>query len=72
MQSISPCQLDAAMLLPLFMEPVPCDFPCSELYRVSKLVIKHPSTTYFARVSGDSMISAVTFTLKSNKHVRTR
>lgn len=64
MQFISPCQPDIAMLLPLFMERVPCGFPSpaqdyvEDSLDLNKLVIKHPSATYFVRVSGDSMIGA--------------
>lgn len=64
MQFISPCQLDVTLLLPLFMERVPCGFPSpaqdyvEDRIDLNKLVIKHPSATYFVRVSGDSMIGA--------------
>ncbi|CAM4085046.1 MULTISPECIES: translesion error-prone DNA polymerase V autoproteolytic subunit [Lelliottia] len=64
MQLISPSRLDATMLLPLFMERVPCGFPSpaqdyvEDSLDLNKLVIKHPSATYFVRVSGDSMIGA--------------
>ncbi|BEC46291.1 DNA polymerase V subunit UmuD [Escherichia coli] len=46
------------------MERVPCGFPSpAQDYLegsldLNKLVIKHPSATYFVRVSGDSMIGA--------------
>lgn len=64
MQFISPCRLDATLLLPLFMDRVPCGFPSpaqdyvEDSLDLNKLVIKHPSATYFVRVSGDSMIDA--------------
>ena len=46
------------------MERVPCGFPSpaqdyvEDSLDLNKLVIKHPSATYFVRVSGDSMIGA--------------
>ncbi|MEX9253124.1 translesion error-prone DNA polymerase V autoproteolytic subunit [Pseudenterobacter timonensis] len=64
MQFIFPCQPGTPILLPLFMERVPCGFPSpaqdyiEESLDLNKLVIKHPSATYFVRVSGDSMIGA--------------
>ena len=64
MQLISPLGPDATLLLPLFMERVPCGFPSpaqdyvEDSLDLNKLVIKHPSATYFVRVSGDSMIGA--------------
>lgn len=64
MQFISSCQSGTTMFLPLFMERVPCGFPSpAQDYLegsldLNKLVIKHPSATYFVRVSGDSMIGA--------------
>lgn len=59
-----PCRLDATLLLPLFVERVPCGFPSpaqdyvEDALDLNKLVVKHPSATYFVRVSGDSMIGA--------------
>ena len=50
--------------LPLFLERVPCGFPSpaqdyvEESLDLTALVVKHPSATYFIRVSGDSMIGA--------------
>lgn len=64
MQFISSCQSSTTIFLPLFMERVPCGFPSpAQDYLegsldLNKLVIKHPSATYFVRVSGDSMIGA--------------
>ncbi len=64
MQFISSCQSGTTMFLPLYMERVPCGFPSpAQDYLegsldLNKLVIKHPSATYFVRVSGDSMIGA--------------
>ena len=48
--------------LPLFLERVSCGFPSpaqdyiEDSLDLNKLVVKHPSATYFVRVSGDSMI----------------
>lgn len=64
MQFISPCKPGATLLLPLFMERVPCGFPSpaqdyiEDSLDLNKLVVKHPSATYFVRVSGDSMLGA--------------
>ncbi|AMO49302.1 DNA polymerase V [Kosakonia oryzendophytica] len=50
--------------VPLFLERVPCGFPSpaqdyvEQSLDLNKLVVKHPSATYFVRVSGDSMIGA--------------
>ncbi len=50
--------------IPLFLERVSCGFPSPAQDYVegsldlNKLVVKHPSATYFVRVSGDSMIGA--------------
>ena len=50
--------------LPLFLERIPCGFPSpaqdyvEESLDLNRLVVKHPSATYFVRVSGDSMIGA--------------
>ncbi|MBM3070955.1 translesion error-prone DNA polymerase V autoproteolytic subunit [Enterobacter sp. RHBSTW-00994] len=50
--------------LPLFLEHVPCGFPSpaqdyvEDRLDLNRLAIKHPSATYFVRVSGDSMVGA--------------
>ncbi|MFS2224837.1 translesion error-prone DNA polymerase V autoproteolytic subunit [Pantoea sp. B65] len=50
--------------LPLFLEKVACGFPSPAQDYVEKridlneLCIRHPSATYFVKVSGDSMIEA--------------
>ncbi len=52
------------MPLPLFLERVSCGFPSpaqdyvEDSLDLNKLLIKHPSATYFVKVSGDSMIGA--------------
>lgn len=64
MPFIRPGSLTPALPLPLFIERVPCGFPSpaqdyvEETLDLNKLAIKHPSATYFIKVSGDSMIGA--------------
>ena len=59
-----PYKQEQIIELPLFLERVPCGFPSpaqdyvEESLDLNKLVVKHPSATYFVRVSGDSMIEA--------------
>lgn len=55
-------EIPTLIQLPLFLERVPCGFPSPAQDYVEKridlneLCIRHPSATYFVRVSGDSMI----------------
>ena len=55
---------ERSLELPLFLERIPCGFPSpaqdyvEESLDLNRLVVKHPSATYFVRVSGDSMIGA--------------
>ncbi|WP_058910093.1 translesion error-prone DNA polymerase V autoproteolytic subunit [Entomohabitans teleogrylli] len=64
MQVVLPSELNQIICLPLFLERVPCGFPSpaqdyiEERLDLNKLVIRHPSATYFIKVSGDSMIDA--------------
>ncbi|WP_067701025.1 MULTISPECIES: translesion error-prone DNA polymerase V autoproteolytic subunit [unclassified Erwinia] len=64
MQFISPGDISSTLLLPLFTERVPCGFPSpaqdyvEDRLDLNKLAIKHPSATYFVKVSGDSMRGA--------------
>ncbi|MFH8134254.1 translesion error-prone DNA polymerase V autoproteolytic subunit [Pantoea osteomyelitidis] len=64
MEFIRPAEIRAALQLPLFTELVPCGFPSpaqdyiEQQIDLNKLLIQHPSATYFVRVSGDSMIDA--------------
>jgi DNA polymerase V len=64
MQFTSSRQSDSTLLIPLFMERVPCGFPSpaqdyvEDSLDLNKLVVKHPGATYFVRVSGDSMTEA--------------
>ena len=50
--------------LPLFGDLVPCGFPSpaqdyvEQRIDLNKLVIRHPSATYFVRAAGDSMSGA--------------
>ncbi|WP_034947284.1 translesion error-prone DNA polymerase V autoproteolytic subunit [Erwinia oleae] len=59
-----PAVIYEALSLPLFVERVACGFPSpaqdyvEERLDLNKLVIKHPSATYFVKVSGDSMSGA--------------
>ena len=64
MQLISPAEFTEDLFLPLFIERVPCGFPSpaqdyiEDRLDLNKLVLRHPSATYFIKVSGDSMIEA--------------
>ena len=64
MKMIPPASPQASVPLPLFIERVPCGFPSpaqdyvEERIDLNKLAIRHPSATYFVRVSGDSMRGA--------------
>ncbi|MFV0261162.1 MAG: translesion error-prone DNA polymerase V autoproteolytic subunit [Kluyvera sp.] len=57
-------QAEQDLELPLFLERIPCGFPSpaqdyvEESLDLNRLVVKHPSATYFVRVSGDSMMGA--------------
>ncbi|WP_435930136.1 translesion error-prone DNA polymerase V autoproteolytic subunit [Dryocola sp. BD613] len=64
MDTIFSCGPGTRLELPLFLERVSCGFPSpaqdyvESSLDLNKLVVKHPSATYFVRVSGDSMIGA--------------
>ncbi|KGT90522.1 DNA polymerase V subunit UmuD [Erwinia typographi] len=64
MQFTRPSEIYPTVTLPLFTERVPCGFPSpaqdyiEDRIDLNKLVIKHPSATYFVKVSGDSMQGA--------------
>lgn len=64
MQFIRPTDSDHPQYLPLFLERVPCGFPSpaqdyvEDRLDLNKFAIKHPSATYFIKVSGDSMRGA--------------
>jgi DNA polymerase V len=61
---IRPANVSALLALPLFMERVPCGFPSpaqdyvEQRIDLNKLIVQHPSSTYFLRVSGESMTGA--------------
>lgn len=58
---------ECPILSPLFVEHVPCGFPSpaqdyvEERLDLNTFMIKHPSATFFVKVSGDSMIEAGIF-----------
>lgn len=62
MKFYKPAEIRAILELPLFIERVPCGFPSpaqdyvEQRIDLNSLLINHPSSTYFIRVSGDSMI----------------
>ena len=64
MELIRPANVSALLALPLFMERVPCGFPSpaqdyvEQRIDLNKLIVQHPSSTYFLRVSGESMTGA--------------
>ncbi|HFF3441551.1 TPA: translesion error-prone DNA polymerase V autoproteolytic subunit [Escherichia coli] len=64
MQFIRPNEASQQVMLPLFSERVACGFPSpahdyvEEKLDLNKLLIKHPSATYFMKVSGESMHDA--------------
>lgn len=62
MKFYKPAKIRAILALPLFIERVPCGFPSpaqdyvEQRIDLNSLLVSHPSSTYFIRVSGDSMI----------------
>ncbi|HCP25023.1 translesion error-prone DNA polymerase V autoproteolytic subunit [Pantoea ananatis] len=64
MELIRPANVSELLALPLFMERVPCGFPSpaqdyvEQRIDLNKLIVQHPSSTYFVRVSGESMTGA--------------
>lgn len=64
MKFYSPTGPDQMAALPLFGDLVPCGFPSpaqdyvEQRIDLNKLVIRHPSATYFVRAAGDSMSGA--------------
>lgn len=64
MELIRPANVSALLALPLFMDRVPCGFPSpaqdyvEQRIDLNKLIVQHPSSTYFVRVSGESMTGA--------------
>ncbi|MDM2754798.1 translesion error-prone DNA polymerase V autoproteolytic subunit [Citrobacter sp. Cpo221] len=64
MKFYSPTELSQIVALPLFSDPVQCGFPSpaqdyvEQRIDLNKLVVRHPSATYFVRAAGDSMSGA--------------
>lgn len=64
MQFIRPIEISRSVMLLLFSERVPCGFPSpaqdyvEDRLDLNKLLIKHPSATYFIKVSEESMHGA--------------
>lgn len=64
MKFYSPTGFGQIAALPLFSDRVPCGFPSpaqdyvEQRIDLNKLVIRHPSATYFVRAAGDSMNGA--------------
>ncbi|KGD82543.1 DNA polymerase V [Pantoea sp. PNA 14-12] len=64
MEFIRPAKVSTPLQLPLFVERVPCGFPSpaqdyvEQRIDLNKLIVQHPSSTYFVRVSGESMSGA--------------
>lgn len=62
MNLIKPVFLREVVTVPLFSDPVKCGFPSpaqdyvEERVDIAELIVPHPSSTYFVRASGDSMI----------------
>lgn len=62
MKFYKPAEIRAILELPLFIERVACGFPSpaqdyvEQRIDLNSLLVSHPSSTYFIRVSGDSMI----------------
>lgn len=60
----SPTEPSLNVTLPLFSDLVPCGFPSpaqdyiEQRIDLNKLVLRHPSATYFVRAIGDSMNGA--------------
>ncbi|MDF7651915.1 translesion error-prone DNA polymerase V autoproteolytic subunit [Pantoea sp. Acro-805] len=61
MEFFRPAEIRAVLELPLFIARVPCGFPSpaqdyvEQRLDLNSLLVSHPSSTYFIRVSGDSM-----------------
>lgn len=64
MKFYSPTELRQIVALPLFSDLVPCGFPSpaqdyvEQRIDLNELLVSHPSSTYFVKASGDSMIEA--------------
>ncbi len=64
MEFFKPADIRAVSELPLFIDRVPCGFPSpaqdyvEQRLDLNNLLVSHPSSTYFIKVSGDSMVDA--------------
>ena len=64
MTLLRPLDIHSLTSLPLFSYRVPCGFPSpaqdyiEDRLNLHRLLVSHPSATYFVRVSGDSMLGA--------------
>ena len=62
MEFFRPAEIRVILELPLFIARVPCGFPSpaqdyvEQRLDLNNLLVSHPSSTYFIRVSGDSLI----------------
>lgn len=59
-----PAELREIIAVPLFSDLVPCGFPSpaadyvEQRIDLNELLVSHPSSTYFVKAAGDSMIEA--------------
>ena len=64
MEFIRPAELREIIALPLFSDLVQCGFPSpaadyvEQRIDLNELLVAHPSSTYFVKAAGDSMIEA--------------
>ncbi|MEB6408512.1 translesion error-prone DNA polymerase V autoproteolytic subunit [Enterobacter vonholyi] len=64
MEFIRPTELREIFTLPLFSDLVQCGFPSpaadyvEQRIDLNELLVAHPSSTYFVKAAGDSMIEA--------------
>ncbi|MCK6669122.1 translesion error-prone DNA polymerase V autoproteolytic subunit [Enterobacter asburiae] len=64
MEFIRPTELREIVSLPLFSDLVQCGFPSpaadyvEQRIDLNELLVSHPSSTYFVKAAGDSMIEA--------------
>lgn len=64
MEFIRPTEISETFTLPLFSDLVQCGFPSpaadyvEQRIDLNELLVSHPSSTYFVKAAGDSMIEA--------------
>lgn len=64
MEFFRPTELREIIVLPLFSDLVQCGFPSpaadyvEQRIDLNELLVAHPSSTYFVKAAGDSMIEA--------------